>query len=322
VQTIAQVLANGQRLRGCLTCLISEALGGRFEAAVPRVLVIECIQAASLIHDDVVDGDLLRRDRAATWVLVGRRRAVLLGDLIFATALQRMAELSQADGLAAAEAIATMASGAYQEPLAHGSVDAASLADEPDFYPRLIHLKTGVLFGAAARLGALAAEAPPPVVAQAFELGVRIGEAYQMADDLQDLIELELATKEAMAEQLPLLVPLLTHFCADAVPGIARRLEAGAKAGDLGHALVQVRPLLRTRLREAIDARLRQAHALACRIPANGHASLLQAAPAQITGLMLDSSVLPGDTLGGSNDPGFEVQNTLPLRRKTNGYSR
>lgn len=286
VATIAQVLADGKRLRGCLTCLMTEALGGQFEDALPRALAIECIHAASLIHDDVVDGDLLRRERDATWVGVGQRRAVLLGDVIFATALHRMMALSQADGLVAAENISAMASGAYQEPLASSGPEWAAFARVPELYPRLIHLKTGVLFGAAMRLGSLAADATPAVATQAFEFGASIGEAYQIADDLRDLFEVDLATPAAVAAQLTLLAPLLAHFCADAVPDLAGLLGGGT--ADLCGELAAMRSLLRSRMRTDLEGRLRHAEALARGFADNNHAALLQAAPAQITHLMLD----------------------------------
>ncbi len=284
---ITRAVADGQRLRGCLTCLVNDALGGRFEDALPRAVVIECIQAASLIHDDVVDGDVLRRGRPATWMTLGRRRAVLLGDLIFATALQRMTELSQQDGIAAAEAIATMASGAYQEPLAESGLEGARSLPSPTFYPRLIYLKTGVLFGTAARVGALAAGAPPARVAQAFDLGVQVGEAYQLADDLRDLIELDLTTEAQARAQWPLLAPLLSHFCTDTTHARVGQLEG--RSEGLCDRLQGVRPRLRERMRAGIDARLQQAEGLVDEFPDNAHTALLQAAPAQITRLMLDS---------------------------------
>ncbi len=284
LKPVRRVLADGKRLRGCLVCLISDALGGSAQAAVARAIAIECIQAASLIHDDVVDGDALRRDRAATWVAVGRRRAVLLGDLIFATALQRMVELSQEDGRATAEVIATMAAGAYQEPLAHRGCGPAPLAAEADLYPRLIHLKTGALFAAAARLGSLAAGAAPAVARQAFEFGARVGEAYQIADDLRDLIELDSASEADLRAQLPLLAPLLAHFCADTIS----RDDMLCGTGDIGPRLAALRPLLRQRMGAAMQARLSQAAALVHGFPDNGYTALLQAAPAQITRLMLD----------------------------------
>src|SRR4051812_18186344 len=78
VAAVREVLADGKRLRACLVCLLSEALGGTPAATLPRAIAVECVQAASLIHDDLIDGDTLRRNRAATWTTKGPRRAVLL----------------------------------------------------------------------------------------------------------------------------------------------------------------------------------------------------------------------------------------------------
>jgi len=57
------MLTEGKRLRGSLTCLVAEALGGTLEQALPAALAVEMVQAASLVHDDFVDGDTVRRGR-------------------------------------------------------------------------------------------------------------------------------------------------------------------------------------------------------------------------------------------------------------------
>jgi geranylgeranyl pyrophosphate synthase len=272
IAAVREVLAGGKRLRGCLVCLLSEALGGTPAATLPRAIAVECVQAASLIHDDLIDGDTVRRNRAATWTIKGARRAVLLGDLIFATALQRMAELGRDDALALGEAIATMATGAYQEPLVPNDLNAA--VDPASLYRQLIYLKTGVLFGTAARLGVLAAGLSAPLAALAFEYGARIGEAYQIADDLQDLVELTMESPRTSV-QLPL-APVLWHFCAEAnlpdraavlTPENAERLRNGMLA--------------------AIEVRLQQARAAADQLPSGGYHVLLRTAPRDIVRAML-----------------------------------
>ena len=106
IEAIHQTLADSKRIRGCLVCIMSNALGGRIEDAIPRAVAIECIHAASLIHDDYVDNDTVRRNRPATWAVEGPRKAVLLGDIIFATAIQKMVEMSRDDGLVITQAIA------------------------------------------------------------------------------------------------------------------------------------------------------------------------------------------------------------------------
>jgi geranylgeranyl pyrophosphate synthase len=271
---VHDVLNGGKRLRGCLVSLLNEALGGPAAAAVPRAMAVECVQAASLIHDDFVDGDTLRRDRPATWTVLGSRRAVLLGDVLFATALRRMAELGREDGVVLAKAIATMAAGAYQEPLAFSDLPQDAGGDAAQLYPRLIYLKTGVLFGAAAQLGALAAGVSVPLAAQVFDYGVAIGEAYQIADDVHDW--LDAATDAAHCPQL---TPALWHFFADAEP--ARRFTL-LTPERVEHA----RPELRARMLAAAEHRLQRAIAKVDLFAAGAHADLLRAAPHAIVRAM------------------------------------
>ncbi|MBL0419182.1 polyprenyl synthetase family protein [Ramlibacter sp. AW1] len=270
---VREVLSGGKRLRATLACLVNESLGGAPEAAIPRALAIECVQAASLVHDDWVDGDTLRRDRPATWTRHGPRRAVLLGDLMFATALRRMAQLGRDDVLVLAEAIAAMAAGASQEPLAGDDPATAERAPLPTLYPRLIHLKTGVLFGAAARLGAQAAGAVASTCEAACAYGARAGQAYQLADDLRDL--LGSAEDPALPPAPgPLLAPALAHFCGHGGPADAAMLAC-----------------LRDAMQANLELRLRQAEAAADRLPARGqHQQLLKCAPREIVGLMRDGA--------------------------------
>ncbi len=194
-EALRAIMADGKRLRGCLACLVAKALGGRIERALPAALAIELVQAASLVHDDFVDGDAQRRGRAAAWTWLSPRRAVLAADLMFATALERMARLGAAEAGTLALAIATMARGAFDEAL-----------DERSAYAHMIRCKTGSLFAAAARLGALAAGAAAPQLQAASDFGMCVGEAYQLADDLADRIDLRdrPALQAAMRQEVAL----------------------------------------------------------------------------------------------------------------------
>ncbi len=178
---LQEMLADGKRIRGVLTCLVAQALGAPLERALPSALAIEMVHSASLVHDDFVDGDTVRRGRPAAWTWLSPKRAVLLADLVFATAIEKMARTGSREGATLAGAIAAMARGAVDEALGAGTVQGGSEA-----YRRIIQLKTGSLFAAAARLGALAAGVEPAVQEAASEYGARIGELYQIADDLAD----------------------------------------------------------------------------------------------------------------------------------------
>lgn len=182
---LENLIRDGKKLRGGMVLAVCDALEGAKDRARLAAVAIECVQAATLIHDDVLDGDRTRRNRPATWTVHGTRGAVLLGDVIFATALQRTAESGAEEVRTLARAIAQIAAGAYRESV-H---ERAHEADERSFYERVLFLKTGALFAAAAELGAIAAAAPPPVRRAAADFGARVGEAYQIADDLRDVVE-------------------------------------------------------------------------------------------------------------------------------------
>ncbi len=210
------ILANlkgGKRIRGCLLCLICNALGSPLEPAIPRAVAIELIHCASLIHDDFVDQDTSRRGLPATWTLEGARRAVLLGDLIFASAIERMSALGREDGLVVAGAIANISKGAFHEEtdprkmagkIRNGSFDGS-------IYERIIRLKTGILFGAACRLGGVAAGAENDVKESLFRYGLRIGEAYQVADDLKD-VRNQIARGFIHPNEMTVIAPALFSF--------------------------------------------------------------------------------------------------------------
>jgi geranylgeranyl pyrophosphate synthase len=222
-------LGAGKKIRGCLLCLISDTLGGSMESAMPRAVAVELIQAATLIHDDIVDHDTMRRRLPAAWTLEGPRRAVLLGDVIFAAAIGMANELGREDGLVVSRAIAEISRGAFHEPLDPLMLAKALESDKMDhtLYEKIIHLKTAALFGAACRLGAIGAEAADMLGEKAHRYGSRIGEAYQIADDLQE-IRRHLSSRSLRPEQLAPLVPALLRFAQDIRPHIIPLLRAGS----------------------------------------------------------------------------------------------
>lgn len=285
LEALRAIPADGKRLRGSLTCLVAEALGGRIESALPAALAIEIIHAASLVHDDFVDGDTLRHGRPAPWTVLTPRRAVLLADVMFATAIEKMAEAGPAEAATLAHAIATMARGAFQEMVDPSELErrVAAGISGPDAYPRIIHLKTGSLFAAAARLGALAAGAPQLQVEAAHEFGARTGQAYQVADDLAE-VALLCERPELAWPRLPALAPALLYFAwtprlpplnvASGGEAAFREWFADAAAG------------VRLRMEEEIAVLAERARAALAPFHDNEHARLLGEAPAEFVRMM------------------------------------
>ncbi len=284
---LLQSLQAGKKIRGCLSCLVCEGLGGPVEQAIPRAVAIEMIQAATLLHDDFVDQDRLRGGRAAVWTIEGARRTVLIGDVIFAAAIKMMADLGARDGREVADAIARVSRGALKEPL-----DAPALAEKIESegpraapYDEIVRLKTAELFGTACTLGALAAGLGGPVSETCRSYGLSVGEAYQIADDLKEVRHC-LATGLIDARHATGIAPAVLRFAPEARMLLVDALKGGRPEIDAGgRALLAKAARL---MEEAIDAR-RGAAALIGGFPCNGYSEVVRKAPGEIITIFNES---------------------------------
>ncbi len=279
------LLTGGKKIRGALLCLVTRTLGGTLEAALPRATAIELIQTATLIHDDFVDQHRTRRRRPALWTLDGARKAVLLGDVLFASAIHMLSERGPEEGAIVSRAIADIARGAYQEPLDLPSLAAALDAERVDaaLYERIIQLKTGVLFGAACQLGALAARTAGVSPDGWRHFGLRVGEAYQIADDLHDVRQY-LVTRSIGAEEIAALAPALLCFAQDIRSPLLQAANAGP--GRLDGQFVPHFEVAAAAMTVEIERRLRAAEAeIGGQLPANALGSLMREAPRALLAL-------------------------------------
>jgi geranylgeranyl pyrophosphate synthase len=219
-------LLSGKKIRGVLLCLVCDAFGGETEEALPRAAAVELVQTATLIHDDIVDRDAIRRGGPATWATEGIHRAILVGDLLFASALRMMGESAPEDAAVMSAAIAEIAKGACLEPVdAWTASDAFRFGSDPcGKYEQITRLKTAVLFGAACRMGAYAAGIDGLRAERVERYGVRLGEAFQMADDLEELRGW-LASGRVDARAAPPLLPALLAYGAPRAGNRARLLR-------------------------------------------------------------------------------------------------
>ncbi len=187
----ATISAGGKRLRPLLAFLAAgEARGAESEARLVRAgVAVELIHSASLVHDDVLDSAALRRGAPTVVAAAGRTMATATGDLLFSRAFAELA-----DG-GAGELEDVRALSAAASALAAGElVQRADAWDASISLERYVHrceLKTGSLFEAACRLGALASAGERGSVAGlASDLalfGRRVGLAFQLLDDVLDV---------------------------------------------------------------------------------------------------------------------------------------
>ncbi len=177
------IAAGGKRLRPLLVCLAAGAPPPETDGLVRAGVAVELVHGATLVHDDVLDGSVLRRGRPTVVAAGGRRLATATGDLLFSRAFAELA----AGGSRRAVAAVRILSRASCE-LALGELmqraDAWNAEVSVDRYLERCRLKTAVLFRAACELGALEGSGEPESLGS---FGEQIGLAFQILDDVLDV---------------------------------------------------------------------------------------------------------------------------------------
>lgn len=191
------LLAGGKRLRPVLTLSWAAMLGGDQAAVMPFAASLECIHTYSLIHDDLpaMDDDDLRRGKPSNHKQFDEATAILAGDGLLTEAFGLMSAASIVNGLPAdrvLRAIYVLARAAGSGGMVGGqAVDMAFTGRDgvPLEELRGMHaMKTGALITAACECGAILAGGSDSDVENAHEFGKSIGVAFQIVDDVLDVV--------------------------------------------------------------------------------------------------------------------------------------
>lgn len=174
-------LEGGKKLRGILTVLVCEALNGDVEKAVDAAVAVELIHNASLIHDDVIDGDIKRRGKPSFWKKYGVTAAIISGHYLISLGLS----IFRKYGWKAVEVF----NKAWTNVVRGGIADIwrGKSLDEK-LYRAIAKLKTGEFFAVAAVMGAIAAD-KYEYIDLAYRYGAELGFSFQIADDIVDVVE-------------------------------------------------------------------------------------------------------------------------------------
>ncbi|HEX4209741.1 MAG TPA: polyprenyl synthetase family protein, partial [Candidatus Binataceae bacterium] len=176
----------GKRLRPLFILLVYRACGGpdrKIDDAIDAAIALELIHSATLLHDDIIDGGLLRRGKPSAFSRYGNAPSLVAGDFLFCRAFELCGRFDERLVRTAAQACIQLTEGEVMEGrMRHNA--AATLDD----YLAVITRKTASLFAAGGRVAADLAEASPKVITAMDKLGLALGRAFQMVDDLLDVI--------------------------------------------------------------------------------------------------------------------------------------
>jgi octaprenyl-diphosphate synthase len=190
--------SRGKRLRPLLTLLAGGATGAINSGHVDLAVIVELIHIATLVHDDVMDEAEQRRAQPTANVRWGNSLSVLLGDCLFAHALTLSTNFENSNiSRAIARTAATVCSGEMIQT--QRRFDLTLTVED---YLRIVQMKTGSLFSAAAELAAVISEADPNVIETIKNFGFQVGTAYQIYDDCVDLAGTESVTGKTLGTDL------------------------------------------------------------------------------------------------------------------------
>ncbi len=202
------LMGGGKRIRPFLVNEVCRMLGGSEKASMPFAVAVEMVHTYSLIHDDLpcMDDDDIRRGKPSNHKVFGEGAAVLAGDALLTNAFSAMLQNTYVTAQVLTEALRLLSEAAGDSGMIGGQIiDIENEGSESvlsfDELLLLHSLKTGKMIEVSAALGALAAGYLPQTArfVKVCEYASKIGLAFQVVDDLLDVIGDEATVGKSLA---------------------------------------------------------------------------------------------------------------------------
>lgn len=263
----------GKRLRPLLALLSGGATGGIQRGHIDLAVIVELIHIATLVHDDIMDEAERRRSQPTVNARWGNSLSVLLGDCLFAQALNLSTNFDNSEvSRAIARAARDVCSGEIIQTQRRFDLHLGI-----DDYLRIIEMKTGSLFAVAAELGAIINGSDAQTARVLKDYGRKIGSAYQIYDDCLDIAGNETKIGKTLGTDLrkgKLTLPVLTLL--GSAPTIERERYCGYILNGKSDAVAKLLKsgAANVALKTSIDAGqdlISAAQAELDRLPSNNH---------------------------------------------------
>lgn len=206
--------AGGKRIRPTLGLLVGNMLGAPLEKLVTLGAAVELLHTATLVHDDLIDGALLRRGMPTLNARWSPPATVLTGDFLFARAAKLAADTDHLPLMKLfSDTLATIVNGELTQMFT-----SRGLINRDNYYKR-IYAKTASLFEMTSRAAAMVSPASEETIESMRDFGYQIGVAFQIVDDILDFVgEQSAVGKPLGSDLLNGLVTLPAIYYAEANP--------------------------------------------------------------------------------------------------------
>jgi len=183
------IKAGGKRLRPVLSLISAEALGRDWRKILPAAVAIETVHNFTLIHDDIMDRDEMRRGVPTVHKLFGEETAILAGDTLFAEAFQILTkcDVDERNVVRAVDKLAEVCVRICEGQYLDMSFEKRDFVSESE-YLEMVKKKTGVLIACSCSLPAILFGEDDEVVDSLWNFGLFSGIGFQIHDDVLDLV--------------------------------------------------------------------------------------------------------------------------------------
>ena len=181
-EPLKYALDGGKRIRPVILLLSSECIGKIDDNTLAAACAIEFLHTESVIHDDIIDNETLRRQKDPFYIKYGYNTSVLTGDFVLGLILNIASRINNPR---VTKNLATTAMMMSEGEMIEGRLEASEDVTFDD-YIKVIEYKTAIAFETASRLGAIISGGTENEIEALADYGKNIGIAYQIRDDLHD----------------------------------------------------------------------------------------------------------------------------------------
>jgi len=181
-EPLKYALDGGKRIRPIILLLASECVGQIDDNTLAAACAIEFLHTESVIHDDIIDNETLRRRKDPFHIKYGYNTSVLTGDFVLGLILSIASRINNPR---VTKNLATTAMMMSEGEVIEGRLETSEDVTFDD-YLRVIEYKTATAFETASRLGAIISRGSEEEIESLADYGKNIGIAYQIRDDLLD----------------------------------------------------------------------------------------------------------------------------------------
>lgn len=182
---IYSMSGGGKRIRPALLLLCCEAFGGRVQDALPAAAAVEMFHNFTLLHDDIMDNAAVRRGKASVPARWGENVAILSGDAMMIYSYQLLRQVPESKIARIMEIFTSMALQVCEGQQYDMDFETRRKVSVVE-YMHMIELKTSVLLGGAAMIGATLGEASEEDCRKIYRYALELGLAFQLQDDMLD----------------------------------------------------------------------------------------------------------------------------------------